>query len=120
MRKYKIGQLVRCKVSGITDYGIFVIKNEYQGLIHISEISNDFIKNINDYAMVGDYLYAKIIDINEKEHKLKLSIRSIDYKTKENIANNLESKNGFIPLKNNLPVWTKEKIKEYKIESIIK
>ena len=57
MNKYRKEQIVEGVVTGIEDYGIFVnIDNEYTGLIHISEISDDFVRNINDYVNKGDIL----------------------------------------------------------------
>ena len=45
MKKYKIGDIVDGKITGIQNYGIFVnINNEYNGLIHISQVSNSFVK----------------------------------------------------------------------------
>ena len=59
---YKIGDVVRCIVTGFKEYGIFVkIKDNYNGLIHISEISNSFVHNVSDYAEIGEEIYAKII-----------------------------------------------------------
>ena len=116
MEKYYKGQLIRCKVTGVLKYGIFVkVNKQYTGLIHISEISKKFIKNIQDYAMVGDLIYCKVVEVDQKNKKLKLSIKDIDYKSRENITKNIESKNGFKPLKDNLDTWINEKKKEYKI-----
>ena len=51
MSKYEIGQIVTCCVTGIEKYGIFVnLEEYYSGLIHISEISSQFVRNINDYV----------------------------------------------------------------------
>ena len=45
MAKYKVGDIIKCSVCGITEYGFFVnIDKEYVGLCHISEVSNDFVK----------------------------------------------------------------------------
>ncbi len=80
MKKYKVGDVITCVVSGIEPYGIFVsVEKKYSGLIHISEISNEFVRNVNDYVKIGDTIYAKIIDIDTKTHQLKLSIKDIDY-----------------------------------------
>ncbi|NLD79210.1 MAG: S1 RNA-binding domain-containing protein, partial [Mollicutes bacterium] len=49
MTNYKVDKIVKGNVSGIEKYGIFInLENFYTGLIHISEISNDYIKDIND------------------------------------------------------------------------
>lgn len=114
MYAFKKGDIVKCSVTGVEDYGIFVrVCNDCYGLIHISEINHGFVKNVSDYASVGDEIYAMVIEeINDSENKLKLSIKNIDYKNSGKINRIIESKNGFIPLKECLPVWTKEKIDE--------
>ena len=59
--KYETGKLVVGVVSGITEYGVFVkFDNLYSGLIHISEISEKFVNDINYYVKIGDYIKTKI------------------------------------------------------------
>ena len=80
MKKYEIGEIVKCIVTGIEKYGIFVkINNDYNGLIHISEITIHFVRNINDYVSVGEEIYCKIIEQDENSKQLKLSIKNIDF-----------------------------------------
>ena len=117
MEKYTIGQIIRCQVSGIVSYGMFVsINHYYNGLIHISEISSGFVRDINDFVAIGDVIYAKILDIDDEYGQMSLSIKNIDYKKKGRIKKIVESKNGFNPLKENLSTWTEEKIKEYNLK----
>ena len=76
--EYKIGNIVRGKVSGIEKYGIFVkFPDDYNGLVHISEISSFFVRDIHDYVQIGDYIYCQILDKNESNKQLKLSIKNI-------------------------------------------
>lgn len=109
---FKIGDTVKCIVTGFKEYGIFVKMNEdYSGLIHISEISNSFVHNVTDYTEVGENIYAKVIGIDEKSKRLKLSIKNINYKIdgKEMSESN---KDGFQPLKEHLGIWINEKLRE--------
>ncbi len=111
---YKIGDIVRGKVTGIEDYGIFILlDDDVSGLIHISEISHSFVKSVLDYVQLGDYIFAKVIDIDEENQKLKLSIKDIDYynngKTKHGIK---ETKSGFNQLHASLDEWINEKVME--------
>ena len=95
MKKYKIGDIVDGKITGIQNYGIFVnINNEYNGLIHISQVSNSFVKNINDYVKVNDVIKVKIINIDDKNKRLKLSIKDLNYKN-DSIKFEDSNKNGF-------------------------
>ncbi len=109
---YKVGDTIRCVVTGFKEYGIFVAaSDDYNGLIHISEISNSFVHNVSDYAEVGEVIYAKIIEVDNKIKHLKLSIKNINYKVdgKEMEESN---KNGFLPLKEHLNIWINEKLRE--------
>ena len=112
MNIYKVGKIVKGTVTGIENYGAFVsLENDYTGLIHISEISNDFVKDINDFLQVGEIIYTQILEVDEINHHLKLSIKNINYKStsKSKIK---ESRLGFLPLKNHLNTWISEKLSE--------
>jgi general stress protein 13 len=114
MNKLKEKDIIKVKITGIQNYGAFVdIDEEYDGLIHISEISYGFVKNISDYLNIGDNVYAEIVEIDNESKQVKLSIKDIDYKNNgARIKRMAETKNGFTPLKNNLDRWINEKIKE--------
>ena len=113
MKKIEKEDVVKVTVTGIQEYGAFVNTEDYEGLIHISEISYGYVKNVNDYVKIGDEIYAEVVDIDEKDNHLKLSIKNIDYKNDgSKIERMEETKNGFKPLKDNLEIWIAEKIKE--------
>ena len=117
MTKSKKGKIVKATVSGIESYGIFVTLDEYySGLIHISEISNGFVKNIHDYVNVGQYIYVEILDVDDKLNRLKLSIKNINYKisVKKKKKKIVETQNGFTTLEYKLPIWIKENINKMK------
>ena len=68
MGKYTKGKIVKGTVTCIEPYGAFMSFNEYYtGLIHISEISNGFVKNITDYINDGDHIYVEILEVDEEE-----------------------------------------------------
>ena len=67
------GDIVSGVVTGIKDYGAFVQVEDYCGLIHISEFSDGFVKNINDIVAIGDVVNVEILEIDEEGKKLKLS-----------------------------------------------
>ncbi len=110
----KTNNIIKVKITGIQTYGAFVTtKDNTNGLIHISEISYGYVKNINDYIKIGDKIYAEIIGYNDNNKQLKLSIKDIDYKNDGTKLKRIEeTKKGFSPLKDNLDKWINEKIKE--------
>ncbi len=113
MDDIKINDIIEVVVTGIQKYGAFVlINNKYDGLIHISEISSGYVKNINDYIKIKDKIYAQVVDIDKENNKFKLSIKNIDYRNDGKIINDDSCSNGFEPLKEHLDLWINEKIKE--------
>ena len=114
MDNFKINDVIEVVVTGIQKYGVFVlVDGKYDGLIHISEISNGYVKNINDYIKIKDKIYAQVVGIDEENDKLKLSIKNIDYRNDgKPIHNGEDSANGFEPLKEHLDLWINDKIKE--------
>lgn len=112
MAIYKIGDIITGKVTGIESYGIFLsFDDNYTGLIHISEISDSFVRNINDYATIDENIKAKIISIDENDKKLKLTLIGLDYRSKSNSRKGIiETKSGFNTLKNELNGWISNKI----------
>jgi len=114
MSNLKEKDIIKVKITGIQNYGAFAdVEGEYNGLIHISEISYGYVKNIHDYINIGDNIYAEIVGIDNNNKKIKLSIKDIDYKKSGNKLKRMaETKNGFTPLKENLEIWINKKIKE--------
>ncbi len=109
---YKINDIVACQISGFKEYGIFVkVDDQYDGLIHISEISESFVKNVRDYGIIGDTIYAKVIAVDEESKHLKLTIKGLNYKVDGKTMEETD-KDGFMPLKKHLNIWINEKIKE--------
>ena len=71
----EIGSLQEGKVTGIMNFGAFVaLPGGKSGLVHISEISNTFVKDVHDFLQVGQIVKVKVLDINE-QGKINLSIK---------------------------------------------
>lgn len=115
---FNLGDIIEVTVTGIENYGIFVsVNDEYTGLIHISEIDNNFVKDINDYVKIGEKIYANIIGIDNDNKHLNLSIKNMNYNDNENGTRNIkESISGFLPLHNKLDEWIKESYDKLKKE----
>ena len=74
----KKGDVIKGKITSIKSFGAFVkVNDSIDGLIHISEISNGFVRNIEDYLAVGDEVELIILDISN-DNKLSLSYKSLD------------------------------------------
>ena len=109
--KYKVGKIVTGCVTGIEKYGIFVSLDEYySGLIHISEISDSYVRNIGDYVTIGETIKVKIIETNDNDFHVKLSIKNIDYRlNKRKRSKIIETKHVFSTLQQMMKVWMEQK-----------
>lgn len=115
MNNLKEKDIIKVTITGLQKYGAFASTNteEYKGLIHISEISYGYVKNISDFINIGDNIYAEVVQIDNNNKQIKLSIKDIDYKKSgTKLKRMAETKKGFSPLKENLETWINQKIKE--------
>lgn len=125
MSDYKKGNVIKGTITGIEPYGAFVAFDEfYSGLIHISEISHGFVKDIHDFVNIGDVIYTEILDVDDGDYQLKLSIKNIAYKNSRKYSGKrkkiVETESGFKTLEDNLSVWINESLeKQKKIEKCI-
>lgn len=112
MTIYKKGDIITGTVTGIEKYGIFVSLDDYNsGLIHISEISDSYVRNPSDYVKVGETIRAEVIEDEEVESfQVKLSIKNIKYRiVKKSEKGIKETKTGFLTLNRKLPKWIESK-----------
>lgn len=78
--KYKIGDVVTGKVSKVASFGAFVqLEDEIDGLVHISQISNDRVEKVKDVLKIGQDVTARIIKIDKTERRIGLSVKAVDY-----------------------------------------
>ncbi len=116
MEDLKVGSVVKGIVTGIESYGIFVkLDDNYSGLVHISEITEKFVKDINTYANVGEEIYVEILSIDNSSKKCILSVKGLNYRIDEKSLVK-ESVRGFTPLKQHLQTWIDEKYHEIHTE----
>lgn len=109
MSNYNKNDVVLGLVTGIENYGIFVSLDEYYtGLIHISEISDEYVRNINNYVNIGETIKVRILEVDDESCQLKLSIKNLDYRiNRVKDGGIVETGSGFLVLKNNLENWIK-------------
>ncbi|MEB3429054.1 S1 RNA-binding domain-containing protein [Citroniella saccharovorans] len=73
----EVGDVLEGKVSGITKFGAFIdFEGGASALLHISEISNDYVKNVEDYLSVGDSLKVKVLSTDNG--KISVSKRALE------------------------------------------
>lgn len=123
--KYQLGEIVNGEVTGIQPYGAFVkLDSGESGLIHISEISSLFVKDISDYVKVNQKIKVKIIEVLQDKKLYRLSYKQVeDMRRRQNIRKMVNGKNrinknsDFMALEKNLDAWIETelcKIKEEK------
>jgi small subunit ribosomal protein S1 len=76
---YKVGDIVKGCVTKITTFGAFVeLSNKIDGLIHISQLSNERVDKVKDVLKVGDDVEARVIKVDTDERRIGLSIKAVD------------------------------------------
>ncbi|MGL4373359.1 MAG: S1 RNA-binding domain-containing protein, partial [Turicibacter sp.] len=94
--------------------GAFVqLDEEYNGLIHISELSDGYVKDIRDFVNIGEFVDVKIIRFDSESRQVRLSLKEVtnnNYRYNRIKASDFETPNGFEPLEKNLPKWIADSI----------
>lgn len=81
---YRIGDVVKGNVTKITSYGAFVeLQDGIDGLVHISQISEDRVEKIKDVIQTGEEVSARVIKIDRDERRIGLSIKAANYNAEE-------------------------------------
>ena len=119
-KKYEVGDIVVGTVTGGQPYGAFIALDEHtQGLVHISEITYGFVKNVADFLSVGDTVKVKILEVDRKAEKISLSIRALqerppakrrDGAPRKSLQDRVDEidANGFNSLRNKMQDWIDE------------
>ena len=76
--KYAVGNEVTGKVARMTDFGAFIeLESGIDALLHVSQISKEHIEKPSDVLKVGEEVTAKVVDFNEEDKKISLSIKAM-------------------------------------------
>lgn len=120
--KYEVGSVLTGTVKGIQPYGAFVaIDENTQGLVHISEVTHGYVKDVNDHLKIGDEVNVKVLSVDEKSGKISLSIRATEEapavterpkqqapkKRQAAVVSTAAPEEGFNTLKDKLQEWIK-------------
>ncbi|MFJ7649048.1 S1 domain-containing post-transcriptional regulator GSP13 [Lysinibacillus sp. NPDC097279] len=120
-KKYELGDVLTGKVTGIQPYGAFVaLDDDTQGLVHISEITYGFVKDVSEFLSVGQEVEVKVLEIDEAAEKISLSIRALqerpvairkkDATPRKSLQDRVDESdaNGFNSLKDKLQDWIEQ------------
>tara|TARA_Y100000022_G_scaffold52435_1_gene44519 strand:+ start:348 stop:2003 length:1656 start_codon:yes stop_codon:yes gene_type:complete len=79
-RLYRMGDVVTGKVARVAGYGAFIeLEHDIDGLVHISQISEERIEKVKDHLKEGDEVKARVIKIDKDERRIGLSVKAADY-----------------------------------------
>ena len=77
--RYSIGDVVEGVVTGIKPYGAFVsLDSSHNGLIHISDISERYVRDVHTFVSVNERVRVKILDVDEDGIHFRLSLKAVD------------------------------------------
>lgn len=80
--KYAVGNVVTGKVARMTDFGAFVeLEPGVDALLHVSQISSEHVEKPSDVLKIGQEITAKVVDFNETDKKISLSVKALETKT---------------------------------------
>jgi small subunit ribosomal protein S1 len=78
--RYKVGDLVTGAVSKVASFGAFIqLAEEIDGLVHISQISEERVAKVKDVLKVGQEVKARVVKVDKVERRIGLSIKAADY-----------------------------------------
>ena len=78
--RYKVGDLVKGQVSKIATFGAFVqLADDIDGLVHISQLSEEHVNRVKDVLNVGDDVEARVIKVDKVERRIGLSVKAASY-----------------------------------------
>ena len=82
MSSLQVGQVVTGQVTGITNFGAFILlPNKTTGLVHISEVADSYVRDIKDYLQLNQEVKVKVISVSDG--KIGLSIRRANESQRE-------------------------------------
>ena len=122
--KYEVGQLIIGTVESVKPYALFLVfDDDIKGLLHISEISDSYIRDIEKFGTIGDEMKVKILSIDEHNGFMRLSFKQVppeeQYSTHCNDSRHIPNigKESFADLEKHLDGWIQETLAKAKGEN---
>ena len=98
--KYAVGNVVEGKIARMTDFGAFIeLEPGVDALLHVSQISRAHVEKPSDVLKVGQVVSAKVVDFNEEEKKISLSMKVLEPAQEEVTETEEQQKNKFVKKK---------------------
>lgn len=116
-KNYKVDDLIYVTITQVKPYAAFFVTDDnVKGMVHVSELSDSFIKDIDKILIPGDVIKVKILKIDDADGFIRASYKQIDDKDKFsshiNIRHGLnEDEKEFEPLARNIQTWIDKTIK---------
>ena len=117
--KHEIGELLIGKVESVKPYALFLTFSDGEkGLLHISEISDSYIRDIERFGTVGDEIKVKILAIDNHNGFMRVSLKQVpeeeQFSTHTNEKRHIPNivKESFKDLEEHLPQWIDETLKK--------
>ena len=112
--KYEVGDIIEGTITKIVNYGAFLIfDHDVTGLLHISEITDNFVFNIGKMLKVGSTKKVKVMEVNEENGFLKVSLKKVGreeivkFKSEGKLSNISDDEISFDALNEKLLEWEK-------------
>jgi predicted RNA-binding protein with RPS1 domain len=119
MDEIKINDIIEVTVTGIQKYGAFVLINDkYDGLIHISEISDGYVKDVGRFVQMNETVTVKVIDVDENTNQARLSLKAVHPTSFRKVRGRRkdwrlpEMKLGFTSIEEKMDEWINQALKE--------
>ena len=117
--KHEIGELLIGRVESVKPYALFLVFDDGEkGLLHISEISDSYIRDIERFGTEGDQLKVKVLAIDAHNGFMRVSLKQVpseeQFSTHTNEKRHIPnvSKESFKDLEEHLPEWIEEALKK--------
>lgn len=118
---YEIGQLIVGKIESVKPYALFLVfEDGAKALLHISEISDSYIRDIEKYGTVGDELKVKVLNIDSHNGFMRVSLKQVPEEEKYSTHSNDKRRvpevdqANFKDLEERLPEWINETLEKAK------
>ncbi len=118
---YQVNDLIIGEIYSVKPYGLFMrFEDNSQGLLHISELSDSYIKDIEKFGSVGDKIKVKVLSIDNTNGFLRVSYKQVPQTERYSTHTNAKRKapdvsaTDFKTLEESLPIWIEETLKKAK------